>query len=122
MIHSSLKKRKKEKRKIKIMERVIVLGLSGCSHCKALTHSLVERQVSFEYIDADKDSDFADRMEALLKTNAYPMVILEKVSGSVYLFRAETIDEAQSSKVGYGTKIGCVSTDAMIELVEKYNK
>jgi hypothetical protein len=64
----------------------------------------------------------ADRVEALLKTNVYPMVIIEKFDGSVYLYRVETLDEAKESPIGYGTKIGCVSTNSMVAILKKYIK
>ena len=52
------------------MERVIVLGLRGCSHCNALIESLNENNISFEFKDADskEHTKLADTMEALLKT------------------------------------------------------
>ena len=104
------------------MERLIVLGLSKCIHCEALSQSLKEEKIPFDFIDADVDSKLADRVEALLKTNVYPMVIVEKFDGSVYLYRVETLDEAKESPIGYGTKIGCVSTDSMVAILKKYIK
>lgn len=104
------------------MERVIVLGLSGCKHCDSLVVGLTQEGISFDFIDADVDSTLADKMEALLKTNAYPMVIIEKSGGAVYLHRVETINEAKESPIGYATKIGCVSTDSMVAIIKKYIK
>lgn len=104
------------------MERVIVLGLSECTHCDALSQSLKEEKIPFEFIDADVDSKLADRMEALLKTNSYPMIIIEKSSGAVYLYRVEAMNEAKESSIAMATKIGCVTVDSMVAITKKYIK
>ena len=104
------------------MERVIVLGLSGCSHCEALSQSLKEEKIPFEFIDANVDSKLADRMESLLKTETYPMVIIEKLGGAVYLYRVSTLNEAKESSISYATKVGCVSTDSMVAIIKKHTK
>ena len=104
------------------MERVIVLGLSGCKHCDSLVVSLSQEGIPFEFIDADKDTRLADRMEALLRIDHYPMVIVEKLTGSVYLYRVDDIEEAREGTVAYAKKIGCVSTDSMVAITKKYIK
>jgi glutaredoxin len=104
------------------MERVIVLGLGGCSHCETLTKALKEEKIPFDFIDADVDGKLADRMEALLKTDTYPMVIIEKLTGAVYLYRVSNINEAKETPIAYATKIGCVSTDSMVAILKKYIK
>lgn len=104
------------------MEKVIVLGLSGCAHCNALFNSLKEVKVPFEFRDVDlkEHSDLADRMEALLKINNYPIVIIERGKGAKYLYLVSTIDEAKEAPIGFATKVGCVSTDSMVAIIEKY--
>jgi glutaredoxin len=104
------------------MEKVIVLGLPGCSHCKALIEGLDNKGILYKLLDADDNSQLADRMESLLKTNEYPIVIVEGTRGSTYLYRVDSYEEAKSSPVAYATKIGCVSIDSMIEQIKKYNK
>ena len=106
------------------MEKVIVLGLSGCSHCEALQEGLRERKIPFKLLDVDlkENSALADRMEALLKTDKYPIVIIEKLGGSTYLYRVETITEAKESPIAYATKVGCATTDSMVAITKKYIK
>lgn len=106
------------------MEKVIVLGLRGCVHCNALSNSLKEQKIPFEFRDVDlkEHSDLADRMEALLKTNNYPIVIIEKLSGAKYLHFVSTLDEAKEVPISFATKIGCVSTDSMVAIIKKYLK
>lgn len=106
------------------MEKVIVLGLRGCVHCNALSNSLKEQKIPFEFRDVDlkEHSDLADRMEALLKTNNYPIVIIEKLSGAKYLHFVSTLEEAKEVPVSFATKIGCVSTDSMVAIIKKYLK
>lgn len=106
------------------MEKVIVLGLSGCSHCKALMEALTKANILFKFLDVDlkENSDLADRMEALLKIDNYPMVIIEGVGSAKYLHLVSSIEDAKESPVGYATKIGCVSTDSMVVMIKKYIK
>ena len=104
------------------MERVIVLGLSGCGHCESLATSLREENISFKFMDADENGKFADRMEALLGVEDYPMVILEDSKESIYLYRVSSLKEAKASSIGLGTKIGCASLDNMVAIIKKYVK
>jgi glutaredoxin len=106
------------------MERVIVLGLSGCRHCDSLVVSLTQEGIPFEFKDADlkEHSKLADRMEALLKTDAYPMLIIERPEGAIYLHRVDTINEAKESPLGFATKVGCVTTDSRVAITKKYIK
>jgi glutaredoxin len=104
------------------MEKVIVLGLSGCSHCKALIEGLESRGIEFKLVDADVDNKLADRMEALLKINAYPMVIVERLEGNIYLYREDSYEKAVPSPVAFATKVGCVTIASMIEQIKKYLK
>jgi glutaredoxin len=104
------------------MEKVIVLGLNGCTHCEVLSKSLKEQNIPFEFKDVDlkEHSNLADRMEALLKTNNYPMIIIERLGGAKYLYRVDTMDEAKETPISFATKIGCVSTDSMVAITKKY--
>jgi len=104
------------------MEKVIVLGLSGCTHCSTLVQSLTKANIPFEFRDVDlkEHSNLADRMEALLKTNNYPMIIIERSSGAKYLYRVDDIEEVKETPVAYATKVGCVYTDSMVAITKKY--
>lgn len=104
------------------MEKVIVLGLSGCTHCNTLVESLTNANIPFEFRDVDlkEYSNLADRMEALLKTNNYPMAIIEGLSEVKYLYRVDNMEEARETPISFATKIGCVSTDSMVAIIKKY--
>ena len=104
------------------MEKVIVLGLSGCSHCDALVVNLTQEGIPFEFKDVDlkEHSNLADRMEALLDTDTYPIIIIEALDRVKYLYRVSTMDEAKETPVSFATKIGCVSTDSMVAITKKY--
>jgi glutaredoxin len=104
------------------MEKVIVLGLSGCGHCESLVVNLTQEGIPFEFRDVDlrEHSNLADRMEALLDTNTYPMIIIERLDGAKYLYRVDTMDEAKECPISFATKIGCVSTDSMVAITKKY--
>lgn len=106
------------------MEKVIVLGLGGCSHCEALQQGLKEEKIPFKLLDVDlkENSALADRMEALLKTENYPIIIVERLEGSVYLYRVNSINEAKETPIAYATKVGCVTTDSMVAITKKYIK
>jgi len=106
------------------MEKVIVLGLSGCRHCNALVEALKNSNILFEFRDADlkEHSALADRMESLLKVNNYPMAIIERGEGAKYFYLANTLDEAKEIPISFATKVGCVSTDSMVVAIKKYIK
>ena len=106
------------------MEKVIVLGLSGCSHCEALQQGLKEEKIPFKLLDVDlkENSALADRMEALLKTENYPIIIIERLEGAVYLYRVNSINEAKETPITFATKVGCVTTDSMVVITKKYIK
>ena len=108
------------------MEKIKVLTLNGCKHCKALLSSLEATNIPFETLDADQNSNLADRMEAILKVTEYPMVILEAPSGSqysaIYFYRENSYEQAKPTPIGYAVKIGCVSTDMMVDQIKKHLK
>ena len=104
------------------MEKIKVLTLNGCKHCKALLSSLEATNIPFETLDADQNSNLADRMEAILKTENYPMIIIERSEGAVYLYRVETLNEAKETPTGYATKIGCTTAESMAVIAKKYIK
>ena len=104
------------------MEKVIVLGLIKCVHCEALSKSLEEENIPFEFRDVNlkEYSNLADRMEALLKTNTYPMVIIEGLSEAKYLYRVDNMEDMKETPISFATKIGCVSTNSMVAIIKKY--
>lgn len=104
------------------MNKVIVLGLNKCSHCDSLVVNLTQQGIPFDFKDADKEGVLADRIEALLKTDQYPIVIIEREQGDVYLHRVDTMEKAKELPVSYATKIGCVNTDSMVAIIKKYIK
>ena len=106
------------------MEKVRVLGLAKCSHCDALVVELTREGVDFDFLDVDLElnTKLADRMEVILKTSNYPMVIIEKTGGAVYLYREDTYVEAKPEQIGYAVKIGCVSSGMMVNQIRKYIK
>jgi hypothetical protein len=83
---------------------------------------LESRGIEFKLVDADVDNKLADRMEALLKINAYPMVIVERLEGNIYLYREDSYEKAVPSPVAFATKVGCVTIASMIEQIKKYLK
>ena len=103
------------------MEKVIVLGLRGCGNCNALIESLNEKNIPFEFKDADlkEYSSLADRMETLLKTQIYPMVILEGTYSTKYFYLVDTIEDAKETPISYVTKVGCISPEEIATLIEK---
>ena len=105
------------------MKEVKVLALRGCNHCESLISSLEAKNVPFEIIDESTNGSLYDRMEALLKIDYYPMVIIEGTgSGAVYLYREDVYENAKPTPISYATKVGCVSIDNMVEQVIKYSK
>lgn len=100
----------------------MVLGLRGCPHCKSLKDKLTTQKIHFEAVDADENDALADRVEKIVETNIYPIVVIEKPSGSVYLYREDEFERAKPIIMRFGTKIGCVSVDDMIMRIKNYTK
>ena len=56
---------------------VRLLTLSDCDYCNWLKSELDAEGISYDNIDADKFSDFADQVEQKFKTEAYPIVFID---------------------------------------------
>ena len=56
---------------------VRILTLSDCDYCIWLKNELDGQGISYVNIDANENSDFADSVEARLKTKKYPMVFID---------------------------------------------
>lgn len=97
------------------MKKIKVVLLSGCGWCAHLKDLLNANNVSFETIDADKESALADQLEDLLNTTYYPIVIVETDTMSSYIYRAVDVAgvgiTSLSSKI---EKIGCIDIDTMV--------
>lgn len=100
------------------MKKVTVLRLSGCSFCEELVEKLEANNIPYIPIDANANGKLADKIEALLNTEIYPIVILELGNNPpFYLFRANEYDEVGESTVNGGIKVGTISIDAMVEII-----
>ena len=56
---------------------VRLLTLSDCDYCNWLKSELDAEGISYDNIDANKFSDFADQVEQKFKTEAYPIVFID---------------------------------------------
>jgi len=108
------------------MLKVRVLGLSGCHWCRALTGELDKLSIPYSFIDVDSDSVLADRMEALLETDQYPMTIVSNDTQALYyIFRPDNAANLGMKRMSEGyCKVGCRTIDSMLanltEILEKY--
>ena len=97
------------------MKKIKVVQLSGCNLCALLTGALKSHNITYESIDADKESALADQLEDLLYTTYYPIVITETDTMSSYIFRAADVSGVGITSLGSKTeKIGCVDIDTMV--------
>ena len=97
------------------MKKIKVVLLSGCGWCAHLKDLLNANNVSFETIDADKESALADQLEDLLNTTSYPMVIVETDNMSSYFCKAADIADVGITSLGSKIeKIGCVDMETMV--------
>jgi glutaredoxin len=102
--------------------KVRVLRLGGCGWCEEISKRLVELGIEFESIDADKEEELADRVESLLDTLLYPIIIVERPADTWYVFRPSHEREINKVvtigpshyKVGYNTIIDIIETVAEI--------
>ena len=97
------------------MKKIKVVQLSGCNWCALLTGALKSHNITYESIDADKDSTLADQLEDLLNTTYYPIVIVETDTMSSYIYRAVDVAGVGITSLGSKTeKIGCIDIDTMV--------
>ena len=54
-----------------------LLTLSGCDYCDWLKSELDGCGITYDNIDADQFSDFADKVEDKFQTETYPIVFIE---------------------------------------------
>lgn len=100
------------------MKKVTVLRLSGCSYCEELVEKLEANSIPYIPIDANENGKLADKIEALLNTDIYPIVILEiNNNPPFFIFRAKDYDEIGESVVEGGVKVGAISIDAIVEII-----
>ena len=98
------------------MKKVRVLLLSGCSKCEELCNKLDALNIPYESMDADDNSKLCDRVEALLNTVNYPILILEDIENITYLYRVD-----DSTNLGKHTitdtvsKCGCLDVNQMAQ-------
>jgi glutaredoxin len=97
------------------MKKIKVLQLAGCSWCQSLMTRLSDFNLQYEAIDVDTNENLADSVEDFLKTNLYPIVIVENYTKTTYVYRPVDIADAGINNVSNKIqKIGCLSIDNMI--------
>lgn len=100
------------------MKKVTVLRLSGCSYCEELIEKLEAKNIPYTSIDANENGKLADKIEDLIGTDVYPIVILEVNNNSpFFIFRAKDYEEIGESIVKGGVRIGAISIDAIVEII-----
>jgi len=96
------------------MKKVRVLLLSGCSKCEDLCRKLDTLSISYESMDADDNSKLCDRIEALLNTVNYPIIILEDGEIVTYLYRVnDSTDLGKRAITDTVSKYGCLDVNQM---------
>lgn len=106
------------------MIKVKVLGLPRCSWCRALTGELDELSIPYSFVNVDEQPQLADKLEALLETQDYPMVLLEQNYETVYyLYRPEGSAHLGLGRASDGCNtIGCATIDAMVSNIKNILK
>ena len=101
------------------MKKIKVVRLSGCSWCEALVSQLDNFKLTYESIDADINSDLADKLEDILNTNMYPIVIIDSPITSFYLFRPKDTKGVGLTIISKSiTKIGCLTAEEMVTQIK----
>jgi glutaredoxin len=101
------------------MAKVRVLGLRGCSHCKALVEELERSKVEFTLLDANEHESLADKLEEFLNIEEYPIVIVESDKVSYYVFRGDSYESLNEVSSGKVVKKGCLTSESMAEYIKK---
>jgi glutaredoxin len=101
------------------MVKVRVLGLRGCSHCETLIKELDSSNIDYTLLDANEHDSLADKVEEFLDIEEYPIVILESISTSYYIFRGQTSESLNESVSGKIVKKGCFTSVDMANYIKK---
>lgn len=101
------------------MYKIKVLTLNGCSLCRALIEGLKEADIKSVELNADLNSDLADKTEVLVGSINYPIVIFEIPEGTTYFFRVDDNTQVGTTPLSLDTaKVGCVNITSMIQLIK----
>lgn len=100
------------------------MGLPGCHWCRALTGELDELRIPYSFIDANENGELADKMEALLDADEYPMILISNDSQIIYyIYRPSKVTELGLGKVSHNIyKMGCVTIDSMVSTIDEIFK
>lgn len=90
-----------------------LLTLSGCDYCDWLKSELNGCGITYDNIDADQFSDFADQIESRFKTTAYPIVFIES-SNDVITIVPETKLETSDTLRTFDT------IPELVSIIKKY--
>jgi glutaredoxin len=102
------------------MKTIRVLQLQGCKWCESLISQLNDLKISYSTIDANDDGDLADRLEDLLNTTYYPIVILETPTDSYYLYRPSSAKEVGITAIGSKiSKVGCLTVSDFVTQIKQ---
>lgn len=96
-----------------------IITLAGCEVCKSLVKSLHFKGVYFSILSAEVNNELCDRVEDLLKTNKYPIAI---VNNNHYYYITHNSDKLGVRQLANGAKTtGCASVESMIEYLTFIN-
>lgn len=95
-----------------------VLVLDGCSYCEELKEELEAIGLQPMYLDANKETQLADYVEAILDTLNYPIIKIEQPVDTYFLFRPNKLKQVGKVSIGLNNyKIGCLSINDMVKNV-----
>lgn len=101
------------------MVKVRVLGLRGCSYCKALIEELGKLDINYTLLDANEHGSLADKIEEFLGVENYPIVIMDTPSTTYYVYGGDTYESLNEVVTGKVVKKGCASTSDMVTYIKK---
>ena len=102
------------------MDKVRVLVLKGCKLCESLLAELTTLDNRIVTLDADMNSSLADKVEVLLATINYPIIIIDQESITTYLYRVDDSNQLGVLLLDPSTrKIGCYDVDDMVASLKK---
>lgn len=101
------------------MYQLSVLVLNGCSLCQGLLTGLKEAGIDFEELDADLNNELARKIERVVRTDYYPIAVLDLPQASTYFFRADETERVGPIALSNETVIvGCVNTNTMLQQIK----
>lgn len=78
--------------------KVVLATLSGCTSCQGLKDLLSQNNINFTDVPCDKDPGLCDQLEAMTKSNKYPIAIIKDLTQNLDYVYFQSFDYNEIGK------------------------